>query len=108
MLHWINGHTRRYKNMNDRIKEKVGVVPIKAKMVESRLKWFLHVCKRPIEALVRRVDQMENSTIARERGRPTKTIGETSKIDLEFNGLNINMFYNRTLWHRLIHVANPI
>ena len=42
-------------------REKVGVAPIVEKMVESRLRWFGHVWRRPIEALVRRVDQMEGS-----------------------------------------------
>ena len=33
--------------------------------------------------------------------------GETIKRDLDCNGLNVNMIYNRTLCHRLIYVANP-
>ena len=42
-------------------REKVGVAPIVEKMVESRFRWFGHMWRRPIEALVRRVDQMEGS-----------------------------------------------
>ena len=34
---------------------------------------------------------MEDSSIARGRRRPKKTIGETIKRDLDFNGLNIKM-----------------
>ena len=49
---------------------------------------------------------MEGSSVARGRGRPTKIIGETIKRDLDVNGLNINMIYNRTLWCHLIHVAD--
>jgi hypothetical protein len=43
-------------------------------MVENRLRWFGHVERRPVDAVVRRVDQMEESQIKRGRGRPRKTI----------------------------------
>ena len=39
----------------------------------------------------RRVDQMEG------RGRPQKTIRETTKKDLEINELDGNMIYDRIL-----------
>ena len=40
---------------------------------------------------------MEDSPIARDRRRLRKTIGKIVKGDLDFNGLNINIIYNRTL-----------
>jgi hypothetical protein len=52
-------------------------------MVETRLRWFGHVGRRPIDSVIRRVDQMEGSQITRERGRPRKTI----KKNLESNEL---------------------
>jgi len=73
-------------------------------MVEARLRWFEHVERRHVNAVVRRVDQMEGTQITRGRGRPRKTI----KKDLEINELEKDMVFDRTLWHRLIHVANPI
>ena len=48
--------------------ERVGVAPIVEKMVENRLRWFGHVERRPVNAVVRRVDQMEESQIKRGRG----------------------------------------
>ena len=36
--------------------EKVGVAPIVEKMEETRLRWFRHVERRPVDAVVRRVD----------------------------------------------------
>ena len=55
---------------------------------------------------------MGGSSIGRGRGRgrrrPRKTICETIRRDLNVNGLNINMIFDRILWHRLIHVANSI
>ena len=63
------------------------------KMVENRLMWFGHVERRPIDSVVRRVDQIEDSQITRGRGRPRKTI----RKDLEINELDQNMVYDRTL-----------
>ena len=40
---------------------------------------------------------MESSPIIRDRGRPTNTIGETIKRDLDFNNLNVDMVYNTIL-----------
>jgi hypothetical protein len=85
----------------------VGVALIVEKLVENRLRWFAHVERRPVDAVIRRVDQMEESQVKRGRGRPRKTIRETIRKDLEVNELDPNMVYDRTLWHHLIHVADP-
>ena len=50
---------------------------------------------------------MKGSSIVRGRGRSRKTIGKTIKKDLEFNGLIVNMIYDRTFWCCLIHVTDP-
>ena len=107
MLRWMSGKTRHDRIKNDTIRERVGVAPIVEKMVENRLRWFGHVERRPVDAVVRRVDQMEESQIKRGRGRPRKTIRETIKKDLEVNELDPNMVHDRTLWRHLIHVADP-
>ena len=107
MLRWMSGKTRHDRIRNDTIRERVGVAPIVEKMVENRLRWFGHVERRPVDAVVRRVDQMEESQIKRGRGRPRKTIRETIKKDLEVNELDPNMVHDRTLWRHLIHVADP-
>lgn len=63
--------------------------------------------RRPKEAPVRRVDQMEHSPIARDRARLSKTIAKTIKKVLEVNGLSIDMIYDWTLCHPWIRVADP-
>jgi len=78
-----------------------------AKSVFNRLRWFGHVERRPVDAVVKRVDQMEESQVKRGRGRPRKTIRETIRKDLEVNELDSNMVYDRPLWLNLIHVADP-
>lgn len=57
-------------------------------MVESRLRCFGHVERRPIDSVVSRVDQMERRKSIRGRGRPIKTIREIIKKDLEINDLD--------------------
>jgi len=47
---------------------RVGVAPIVEKMVETRLRWFGHVERRPVDSVVKRVDQMEGGQITRGRG----------------------------------------
>jgi len=97
MLRWMSGKTRRDKIRNDTIRGRVGVAPIVEKLVENRLKWFGHVERRPVDSVIRRVDQMEESQVKRGRGRPRKTISETIRKDLEVNELDPNMVYDRTL-----------
>ncbi|KAL5128566.1 Craniofacial development protein 2 [Glycine soja] len=76
MLRWMCGKTRQDKIRNEAIRERVGVAPIVEKMVENRLRWFGHVERRPVDSVVRRVDQMERRQTIRGRGRPKKTIRE--------------------------------
>ena len=88
MLRWMSGYTRKDRLRNDYIREKIGVAPIEEKMTEGRLRWFGHVQRRPIEALVRKVDQMVFNPIRRGRGRPKRTLGEIIKRDLELNNIS--------------------
>ncbi|KAH1257802.1 putative ribonuclease H protein [Glycine max] len=98
MLRWMCGKTRQDKIRNEAIRERVGVAPIVEKMVENRFRWFGHVERRPVDSVVRRVDQMERRQTIRGRGRPKKTIREVIKKDLEINGLDRSMVLDRTLW----------
>jgi len=66
---------------NDNIRERVGVAPMTEKMVENRLIWFGHVERRPIDSVMRRVDQMGDSQITEGRGRPRKTIKKYFEIN---------------------------
>jgi hypothetical protein len=53
------------------------VEPIVEKTVESWLMWFGHVWRRPVDSIVRRVDQMEGSLFGRGRGKPRKIMFKT-------------------------------
>ena len=51
----MSGHTREDRIRNKCIREKVGVVPIVEKIVESHLRWFWHVWRRPVKVPVRSI-----------------------------------------------------
>lgn len=66
-------------------------------MVElSHLGWLGNVWKRPIENLVRILDQLKGSSIVKERGRSRKIISEIIKKDLDANRLSIDIIYDRS------------
>ena len=73
------------------------VAPIVEKLVENMLRWFEHVERRSVDAVVRRIDQMHESQVKRSRGKPRKTIRETIRKDLKVNELDPNLVYDRTL-----------
>jgi len=79
MLRWMCGKTRWDRIRNDDIRERVGVAPMVEKMVETRLRWFGNVERRPVDFVVRRVDQMDGSQITRGRGRPREIIRKESQ-----------------------------
>lgn len=70
------------------IRESFEVVSIVENMVENRLRWFGHVKRRPIESVLRKVDQIKTRETNRGRGRPRKTIREVIKNDIETNDLD--------------------
>jgi hypothetical protein len=56
------------------IRERVGIAPIVEKMMETKVRWFEYVERKPVNSVVTRLDQMEGSQIATCRGSPRKTI----------------------------------
>jgi len=59
----MSGKTRRDMIRNDTIRERVEVAPIVEKLVENMFRWFVE--RRPVDAVVRRLDQMEESQVKR-------------------------------------------
>ena len=49
MLRWMSGFTLRDKMRNEYIRERVGVAPVVDKIRESRLRWFGHINRRPVD-----------------------------------------------------------
>lgn len=64
------GQARKDNIRNECIQDEFGVPPIEEiqeKMTETQLRWFGHVRRRPMEFLVRKVDQMEDTLIKKGR-----------------------------------------
>ncbi|KAK8923655.1 hypothetical protein KSP39_PZI019072 [Platanthera zijinensis] len=95
ILRWMCGHTRPDKIRNECIRDKTGVTPIAEKMREAQLKWFGHVQKRPLEALVRRCESLVSRHVKRGRGRPIKTWNETIRKDMMYVDINEIMTKDR-------------
>ena len=72
MLRWMCGHTLMDRIRNQEFRDKLGATPIFGKMREDRLRWFGHVQRKTLAALLRRV---ENIIVEgkRSRGRSMRT-----------------------------------
>lgn len=95
MLCWMYGKTRKYKTRNGNNRECDGLAPIIENTVKNRLWWFGHVKRKPGGSVIKRLDQMEKTQIARGRGGPEKTIREFMRKDLEINNLDKSMVLDR-------------
>ena len=59
MVRWMCGFTRIDRIRNGEIKDLANVAPIEDKMRESRLRWFGHVKRRSMAALVKRCEMID-------------------------------------------------
>ena len=91
MLRWLCGYTRLDKIRNEVIRDLVKVVPIEDKMRESRLRWFGHVKRKSVDALVRRCETINIPVSYRGRGRSKKSLDEVIRGDLKVVGLTEDM-----------------
>ena len=107
ILRWMSRHTRKDKLQNSYIWNRVGVAPIEEKIIETRLRWFGHVQRRPPEALVRKVDQMVFSPIRKCRGRSKRILVEVIKRNLWLNSIFESLIHDRKQLRSLICVADP-
>jgi hypothetical protein len=83
MLRWFCGLIKRDRARNNDIRDKVGVAPIKEKLIQYRLRWFGHVQRRPPEALVRSGVLKRADNVKSSRCRPKLTWDESVKKDLK-------------------------
>ncbi|WMV38102.1 hypothetical protein MTR67_031487 [Solanum verrucosum] len=62
-------HTRRDKNLNEDIRDKVGVASVVDKTREARLRWFGHVKKRSVDASRRKCERLAIVGVNTGRGK---------------------------------------
>jgi len=97
MIRWICSHTRLDKIRNEVIRGKIGVASIEDKMRGTKLRWFSHVRRRPMDAPVRRCEKIKCLDYRRSRGRPKKSWSEVIRYDLRMLGLVEDMAQDRKL-----------
>ena len=105
MLRWMCGNTKMNKIKNKNFREKLGLVPLSAKMCKNRLRWFENVQRKTVDSPVRRIE----STIVegkRSRGRPKKTWIEQIKNYLSEMHLSVDLTRDKNSWRRQIYVMD--
>ena len=78
----MSWHIRNDKLQNNCIWEKIGVVSIKEKMMETRLRWFGYVQRRSPRVSTKKVDQIVFSPMKRGSGISKKILKEVIKMDI--------------------------
>ncbi len=90
----MSGHTRLDKVHNENIRENIGVVPIKDKLKEGRLRWFGHAKRKHTETPVKQVEHIRLEDRKKKRGIPKLTWRRV-----------VHLTQNRLEWRKQIHIA---
>jgi hypothetical protein len=83
MLRWICDNTRRDQIRNDDIRKGLGMPPVEKKLVQHRLRWFIHMQRRPAEAPIQNEIIILTNNEKRDRERPNLTWEGSMKRDLK-------------------------
>ncbi|KAF3625885.1 putative KOM [Capsicum annuum] len=75
-------------------------------MREARLRWFDHVMRRGMDALVQRCERSASDGFKRGKGRPKNYWREVIRHDMEQLQLTEDMTLDRKLWRRRIRVED--
>jgi len=106
IIRWIYGHTRLDKIRNEVIRGRIGVASIENKIREARLRWFGHIRRRSMDALVRRCEKLDRPDFRRSGGRPKKSWSEVIRRNLKTLGLVEDMTQDRRLLRSRIKVVD--
>ena len=106
MLRRIAGVTVKDMQRSEKIREECGVLDIKLKMREARLRWFGHVVRREEEEDIRRTMAMEIKGKQR-RGRPKKRWIDCVEKDMEEVKITMEDATDCAVWRRRTQTADP-
>ncbi|XP_063340855.1 uncharacterized protein LOC134635401 [Pelmatolapia mariae] len=106
MLRWSLGITRRDRVTNKDIRKRLGVAPIKEKMLKSHLRWYGHVI-RSDENSVAKTAMMIDPEGCRPQGRPKKRWMDKIKEDIKTINASPEDALDRTKWRNLCRRADP-
>jgi len=102
MIRWMCSYTRLDRIRSVVIRERVGIAPLEDKLRETRLRWFGHVKRRSIDALLTRCDAINFVHYRRGRGRLKMSWNEVIRSDMKFMGLTEDMAQEKNLWRSRI------
>ncbi|KAH9396360.1 hypothetical protein TYRP_019762 [Tyrophagus putrescentiae] len=107
MLRWSLGVTRLDRIPNDIVRMVFGVRPIKDKIVESRLRWFGHVCRSAPDSIIGSAWTLEVGGW-RGQGRPKiRWYKDNVRKDMAKIGATEEDAMDRVKWRRMIKAADP-
>ena len=76
-------------------------------MKESHLRWFGHVQRRVIIALVKKSELIQVEVMKKGRGRPKIILVQVIKKDMTIKEVTKSMTIDRVEWRNRIHMADP-
>ena len=106
MLRRLKGVTLRDKIRSESIRNDLGVMSIRNKVRENRLRWFGHVIRKPDEDKIKVVYKMEVDG-KRKQGRPNLRWRDNIKKDLTDLELDEELANDRSLWRLKTRAADP-
>ena len=106
MLRWIKGISLLEKYTSEEIRKACGIIEIKLKVREARMRWYGHVFRREEDHDLRRVVDYK---VQRRRpiGRPKIRWMETVEKDIRRLGLQKEMVLQRSFWKSVVRAADP-
>jgi hypothetical protein len=105
MIRWMCGVSLREKIPSVKLRERMGVEPIKEVIRRNRLRWFGHVERKDDEDWVKRCTSFEVEG-PKPKGRPKKTWMELVRNDMVSKGLRREDAQDRVKWRRGVNGAN--
>ena len=96
------GKTKRYRIKNEEIRNKLRVSSIVNNLRECRLRFFGHVQKRPKDAPVRRIENLNIGDLVKRKGKLLKIWMQVIRKDMIVKGFVEEMVLDKNEWRRSI------
>ncbi len=106
MLRWSLGLTRWDQVANEDVRKRLGVAPIKEKMLESRLRWYGHVVRSAEDSIAKTAMRIDPPG-RQPWGRPKKRWMDRIKEDMKTVNASPEDALDRNKWRRLCRRADP-
>lgn len=72
LVNWTIDQSKTIRN--DNIRESIEISPIVKKIMGNKFRWFVHVDRRIVDSIVRRIDMMKRRQKIKSKGRQKKIV----------------------------------